>query len=65
MRRMKNRKKQETCLKGSVREQPASLMKRLSPNSKYENEYNLKHIVIARLIPGEKATLVCTLVFKP
>jgi len=30
---------------------------RLSTNSKYENEYNLKHIIIARLIPGEKATL--------
>jgi hypothetical protein len=54
---LKNRKKQETCLEGSAREQPTSLPKRLSANSKYENEYNLKHIIIARLIPGEKATL--------
>jgi hypothetical protein len=44
-------------LEGSARELPASLVKRLSTNSKYENEYNLKHIIIARLIPGEKATL--------
>jgi hypothetical protein len=31
--------------------------KKVNANSKYENEYNLKHIIIARLIPRERATL--------
>jgi hypothetical protein len=57
-------------LEGSPREQPTSLIKRLSANSKLKNGYNShthNHTKIDTRgnINPKSVTLVCTLVFKP